>query len=127
MACKFWAGFRQKTRVDFKPAQKPTFRKVQQGPRRRTEPPDSYAGGGGGRDSWRRGRESERKMEKALMVYGEVLRLVRKLPKDTRPYYAKYARENFVNYRDADAGDPRALQELFHRAYNHSIWVLSKV
>ncbi|XP_031381995.1 LYR motif-containing protein At3g19508 [Punica granatum] len=65
-------------------------------------------------------------MEKALMVYGEVLRLVRKLPKDTRPYYAKYARENFVNYRDADAGDPRALQELFHRAYNHSIWVLSK-
>ncbi|KAK4749945.1 hypothetical protein SAY87_027394 [Trapa incisa] len=65
-------------------------------------------------------------MEKALKVYGEVLRLVRRLPKDTRPYYAKYARENFVNYREVDAGDPRALEELFHRAYNHSIWILGK-
>ncbi|XP_030522761.1 LYR motif-containing protein At3g19508 isoform X1 [Rhodamnia argentea] len=66
-------------------------------------------------------------MEKALRVYGEVLRLVRRLPKDTRPYYAKYARENFVNYREVDAGDPKALDELFHRAYNHSIWVLNKL
>lgn len=66
-------------------------------------------------------------MEKALRVYGEVLRLVRRLPKDTRPYYAKYARENFVNYREVDAKDSNALDELFHRAYNHSIWVLNKV
>ncbi|XP_041013812.1 LYR motif-containing protein At3g19508 [Juglans microcarpa x Juglans regia] len=65
-------------------------------------------------------------MEKALRVYGGVLRLVRLLPKDTRPYYAKYARENFVNYRDVDANDPKALEELFHRAYNHSVWVLNK-
>ncbi|KAK7849654.1 lyr motif-containing protein [Quercus suber] len=65
-------------------------------------------------------------MEKALRVYGEVLRLVRRLPKDTRPYYAKYARENFVNYREVDAKDSNALDELFHRAYNHSIWVLNK-
>ncbi|XP_059448279.1 LYR motif-containing protein At3g19508 [Corylus avellana] len=65
-------------------------------------------------------------MEKALRVYGEVLRLVRRLPKDTRPYYAKYLRENFVNYREVDANDSNALDELFHRAYNHSIWVLNK-
>ncbi|GMY38596.1 LYR motif-containing protein At3g19508 [Fagus crenata] len=65
-------------------------------------------------------------MEKALRVYGEVLRLVRRLPQDTRPYYAKYARENFVNYREFDANDPKALDELFHRAYNHSLWVLNK-
>ncbi|XP_030475524.2 LYR motif-containing protein At3g19508 [Syzygium oleosum] len=65
-------------------------------------------------------------MEKALRVYGEVLRLVRRLPEDTRPYYAKYARENFVNYREVDAGDPKALDELFRRAYDHSIWVLNK-
>ncbi|KAF3435499.1 hypothetical protein FNV43_RR22588 [Rhamnella rubrinervis] len=66
-------------------------------------------------------------MEKALRIYGEVLRLVRRLPKDTRPYYAKYARENFVNYRDVETNDSKALDELFHRAYNHSIWVLNKV
>lgn len=66
-------------------------------------------------------------MGKALRIYGEVLRLVRRLPKDTRPYYAKYARENFVNYREVDANDPKALDELFHRAYNHSVWVLNKV
>ena len=66
-------------------------------------------------------------MEKALRIYGEVLRLVRRLPQDTRPYYAKYARENFVNYREFDANDPKALDELFHRAYNHSLWVLNKV
>lgn len=66
-------------------------------------------------------------MEKALRVYGEVLRLVRRLPKDTRPYYAKYLRENFVNYREVDANDSNAIDELFHRAYNHSIWVLNKV
>ncbi|KAH7518054.1 hypothetical protein FEM48_Zijuj09G0129800 [Ziziphus jujuba var. spinosa] len=65
-------------------------------------------------------------MEKALRIYGEILRLVRRLPKDTRPYYAKYARENFVNYREVDANDSIALEELFHRAYNHSIWVLNK-
>ncbi|GKV43203.1 hypothetical protein SLE2022_260200 [Rubroshorea leprosula] len=65
-------------------------------------------------------------MEKALRVYTEVLRLVRRLPKDTRPYYAKYARENFVNYREVDASDSTALDELFHRAYNHSLWVLNK-
>ena len=66
-------------------------------------------------------------MEKALRVYGEVLRLVRRLPRDTRPYYAKYASENFVNYREVDTKDSNALGELFHRAYNHSIWVLNKV
>ncbi|CAK9318038.1 unnamed protein product [Citrullus colocynthis] len=65
-------------------------------------------------------------MEKALRIYGEVLRLVRRLPKDTRPYYAKYARENFVNYREVDANDAKSLEELFHRAYNHSVWVLNK-
>ncbi|KAI7741011.1 hypothetical protein M8C21_004776 [Ambrosia artemisiifolia] len=62
-------------------------------------------------------------MQKALRIYGEVLRLVRRLPADTRPYYAKYARENFVNYRELDDNDPN---ELFLRAYNHSVWVLNK-
>ncbi|XP_024021337.1 LYR motif-containing protein At3g19508 [Morus notabilis] len=63
-------------------------------------------------------------MEKALRIYGEVLRLVRLLPKETRPYYAKYARENFVNFRQLDASDDPS--ELFLRAYNHSLWVLNK-
>ncbi|KAK2985825.1 hypothetical protein RJ640_018691 [Escallonia rubra] len=62
-------------------------------------------------------------MQKALRAYGEVLRLVRRLPKDTRPYYAKYARENFVNYRDVDPND---LQDLFKRTYTHALWVLNK-
>lgn len=66
-------------------------------------------------------------MEKALRIYGEVLRLVRRLPKDSRSYYAKYARENFVNYREVDANDAKSLEELFHRTYNHSLWVLNKV
>ncbi|KAF5814107.1 putative complex 1 LYR protein [Helianthus annuus] len=65
-------------------------------------------------------------MNKALRIYGEVLRLVRRLPADSRPYYAKYARENFVNYRELDDNDPAALHELFLRAYNHSVWVLNK-
>ncbi|XP_071736798.1 LYR motif-containing protein At3g19508 [Rutidosis leptorrhynchoides] len=65
-------------------------------------------------------------MQRALRVYGEVLRLVRRLPADSRPYYAKYARENFVNYRVLDDNDPAALNELFIRAYNHSLWVLNK-
>ncbi|PIA27034.1 hypothetical protein AQUCO_08300012v1 [Aquilegia coerulea] len=65
-------------------------------------------------------------MKRALKVYGEVLRLVRKLPKDSRPYYSKYARENFVNYREVEANDPKALDELFDRAYVHSTWVLKK-
>ena len=66
-------------------------------------------------------------MQRALRIYGEVLRLVRRLPADSRPYYAKYARENFVNYREVDANDSAALDELFLRAYNHSLWVLNKV
>jgi hypothetical protein len=66
-------------------------------------------------------------MQKALRVYGQVLRLVRRLPKDSRPYYAKYARENFVNYRDVEVSDTQFLDELFLRAYNHSLWVLNKV
>ncbi|KAL4581157.1 hypothetical protein LXL04_017366 [Taraxacum kok-saghyz] len=65
-------------------------------------------------------------MQRALSIYGEVLRLVRRLPADSRPYYAKYARENFVNYREVDDNDPAALDELFLRAYNHSLWVLNK-
>ncbi|CBI22511.3 hypothetical protein VitviT2T_003597 [Vitis vinifera] len=65
-------------------------------------------------------------MKKALKAYGAVLRLVRRLPKDTRPYYAKYARENFVNYREVDAADPNALNDLFNRTYTHSLWVLNK-
>ncbi|KAJ7946119.1 LYR motif-containing protein [Quillaja saponaria] len=65
-------------------------------------------------------------MKKALRAYAEVLRLVRRLPKDSRPYYAKYARENFVNYRDVDVDDSKALEELLHRTYNHSTWVLGK-
>ena len=69
----------------------------------------------------------EQKMDKALQAYAAVLRLIRRLPKDTRPYYAKYARENFVNYREVDGNDASSLDELFHRAYNHSIWVLNKV
>lgn len=65
-------------------------------------------------------------MKKVLRVYGGVLRLVRLLPADTRPYYAKYARENFVNYREVDQSET-SLDELFQRAYNHSLWVLKKV
>ncbi|KAM1890647.1 hypothetical protein ACFX14_034006 [Malus domestica] len=65
-------------------------------------------------------------MEKALKIYAEVVRLVRRLPKDSQPYYAKYARENFVNYREVEANDDQALHELFLRAYNHSLWVLNK-
>ncbi|TQD72061.1 hypothetical protein C1H46_042401 [Malus baccata] len=65
-------------------------------------------------------------MEKALKIYAEVLRLVKRLPKDSQPYYAKYARENFVNYREVEANDDQALPELFLRAYNHSLWVLNK-
>ena len=60
-----------------------------------------------------------------LRAYREVLRLVRRLPAETRPYYAKYARENFVNYRDLSANDD--LAALLRRAYTHSTWVLSKV
>ncbi|KAF0920708.1 hypothetical protein E2562_036411 [Oryza meyeriana var. granulata] len=59
-----------------------------------------------------------------LRAYREVLRLVRRLPADARPYYAKYARENFVNYRDLSADDD--LAALLRRAYAHSSWVLSK-
>lgn len=66
-------------------------------------------------------------MKKSLQAYGAVLRLIRRLPTDTRPYYAKYARENFVNYRELDPQDPNALNELLTRTYNHSIWVLKKV
>ncbi|KAG8368440.1 hypothetical protein BUALT_Bualt15G0045700 [Buddleja alternifolia] len=67
-----------------------------------------------------------REMQKALRAYGEVLRLVRRLPQDTRPYYAKYARENFVNYREVDPEDATALNELLNRTYIHSLWVLNK-
>ncbi|XAR72943.1 hypothetical protein NMG60_11019756 [Bertholletia excelsa] len=67
-----------------------------------------------------------KEMQKALRAYGEVLRLVRRLPQDSRPYYAKYARENFVNYRDVDPDDSSALQELLNRTYVHSLWVLNK-
>lgn len=64
-------------------------------------------------------------MEKAVRAYAEVLRLVRLLPKDSRAYYAKYARENFVNYRDVV--DPSDFDDLFQRTYTHSLWVLHKV
>ncbi|KAG5061723.1 hypothetical protein AAZX31_01G228700 [Glycine max] len=63
-------------------------------------------------------------MEKAVRAYAEVLRLVRLLPKDSRAYYAKYARENFVNYRDVV--DPSDFDDLFQRTYTHSLWVLHK-
>lgn len=66
-------------------------------------------------------------MKKGLQAYAAVLRLVRRLPAEARPYYAKYARENFVNYREVDAGDTEQLEELLRRAYNHSLWVLAKV
>ncbi|KAH7834586.1 hypothetical protein Vadar_017628 [Vaccinium darrowii] len=67
-----------------------------------------------------------REMKAALRAYGEVLRLVKRLPKDTRPYYAKYARENFVNYREVDPNDSNSLRELLNRTYTHSLWVLKK-
>ncbi|XP_068657647.1 LYR motif-containing protein At3g19508 [Aristolochia californica] len=63
-------------------------------------------------------------MDRTLRAYREVLRLVRKLPQDTRPYYSKYARENIVNYREVE--EPMGLDELFQRTYDHSIWVLKK-
>ncbi|KAG6538512.1 LYR motif-containing protein At3g19508-like [Zingiber officinale] len=63
-------------------------------------------------------------MQRALRAYLEVLRLVRHLPPETRPYYCKYARENFVNYRDLD--ESASLDELLQRAYAHSTWVLDK-
>ena len=66
-------------------------------------------------------------MKKVISAYGEVLRLVRRLPEDSRIYYAKYARENFVNYREVDPNDATALQELLGRTYKHSLWVLKKV
>ncbi|CAN6476390.1 unnamed protein product [Victoria cruziana] len=64
-------------------------------------------------------------LDKALRAYRGVLRLVRKLPKDSHSYYAKFVREDFVNYRDV--GDPAALEELFRRTLSHSCWVLKKI
>jgi hypothetical protein len=66
-------------------------------------------------------------MDKGARVYREILRLVRRLPKDTRPYYAQYLRENIVNYPKIFDRDFEIMDELFRRAYNHSIWVLNKV
>ncbi|GLJ25365.1 hypothetical protein SUGI_0485670 [Cryptomeria japonica] len=63
-------------------------------------------------------------MEKALRAYSEVLRLIRLLPKQSRSYYQKYARENFVNYREVP--DSASMDELLQRTYNHSCWVLKK-
>ncbi|RWR81397.1 LYR motif-containing protein [Cinnamomum micranthum f. kanehirae] len=63
-------------------------------------------------------------MERGLSAYRAVLRLVRRLPPDTRPYYSKFARENFVNYRQVD--NTNAIQDLFQRAYAHSTWILQK-
>ncbi|KAK9097266.1 hypothetical protein Sjap_022763 [Stephania japonica] len=65
-------------------------------------------------------------MKSGVSAYGAVLRLVRRLPKDARPYYAKYARENFVNYRDVDPNDANSIEELLNRAYVHATWVLNK-
>ncbi|KAK8965302.1 LYR motif-containing protein [Platanthera guangdongensis] len=43
-----------------------------------------------------------RAMEKGLKACMKVLRLVRQLSADTRMYCAKYAKENFVNYRELE-------------------------
>ncbi|KMZ72086.1 LYR motif-containing protein [Zostera marina] len=64
-------------------------------------------------------------MKRGLKAYGAILRLVRKLPQEVRPYYAKYTRENFVNYREMDDGKAGE-DEVYHRAYTHAIWVLNK-
>ncbi|KAJ7300225.1 hypothetical protein O6H91_Y033000 [Diphasiastrum complanatum] len=63
-------------------------------------------------------------MKAVVRAYGEVLRLVRLLPPQTRSYYSRYARENFVAY--ADEHDPAAIRDLLRRAYDHSCWVLNK-
>ncbi|KAE8008053.1 hypothetical protein FH972_004601 [Carpinus fangiana] len=65
-------------------------------------------------------------MDKGPRVYLEILRLVRRLPKDTRPYYAQYLRENIVNYPKIFSTRDEGMDELFRRAYDHSIWVLNK-
>ena len=64
-------------------------------------------------------------MKQSLRVYAAVLRLVRLLPSETRSYYARFARENFATYRDED--DAGAIANLFHRSYQHSCWILTKV
>jgi hypothetical protein len=64
-------------------------------------------------------------MKQALRIYAAVLRLVRLLPPETRSYYARFARENFVTYRDEE--DAIAIADLFDRSYNHSCWILTKV
>nr|ABK21035.1 unknown [Picea sitchensis]ABR17841.1 unknown [Picea sitchensis] len=63
-------------------------------------------------------------MERSLRAYGGILRLIRLLPKQTRSYYQKYARENFVNYREVSGSD--SMEELLQRTYNHACWVLKK-
>ncbi|KAG5560708.1 hypothetical protein RHGRI_003895 [Rhododendron griersonianum] len=42
------------------------------------------------------------------------------------PYYAKYARENFVNYKEVNPPDSNSLREFFNQSYTHSLWVLNK-
>ncbi|XP_047325765.1 LYR motif-containing protein At3g19508 [Impatiens glandulifera] len=64
--------------------------------------------------------------QQVLGAYRQVLKLVRRLPKDTRPYYAKYARENFVNYREVEPDVSGAVDELLRRTYTHTLWILNK-
>ncbi|KAG2246743.1 hypothetical protein Bca52824_086371 [Brassica carinata] len=63
-------------------------------------------------------------MKKVLRVYGGVLRLVRLLPADTRPYYAKYARENFVNYREVDVSETPSTNSI--NELTITLWVLKR-
>lgn len=61
-----------------------------------------------------------------LRLYRGLLRLSRLLPKDSRPYYQEYARENFVAFSDEPKGGERS-RELLARGREHGLWVAKKV
>ena len=59
-----------------------------------------------------------------ISFYREVLRSVRRLPRETQSYYRVVAREKFVAHRDED--DEERIEKIILKSKEDVLWIVNK-
>eukprot|EP00897_Mesotaenium_endlicherianum_P006193 jgi/Mesen1/5601/ME000282S04756 len=63
-------------------------------------------------------------MKPALVLYRNLLKVITKLPPESRDYYRTFTKESFITF--SDEADPGRVSDLIARGKEHAIWILKK-
>jgi len=67
---------------------------------------------------------TEKLIRNPVQLYRHLLRRIRLLPDNSKPYYKNYVRQGFNSHKDES--DPERVQQIINRAIEDAEWIVKK-